>query len=223
MEEASMRTTPPTARWYFDVISPFAYLHLKQFVRLPADLEVEYIPVLFAGLLNHWGHKGPAEIPAKRVHTYRYCTWAAQKRGIPFRMPPAHPFNPLSTLRLIVATGVKPEIIHAVFDCIFGEGRNVNDPTEWHALTSTLGVSNADQLITEPAVKRRLSDNTNVAIAAGVFGVPTFECHGELFWGSDTIDWMNEFLATPEVLSSPEMRRVTDLPTGAERKTRAPR
>lgn len=218
MEHLSQR-----ACWYFDVISPFAYLHLKQFSRLPREMEVEYVPVLFAGLLNHWEHKGPAEIPAKRIHTYRHCTWSAQKLGISFRMPPAHPFNPLSALRLIVATGVKPEIIHAVFDFIFKDGRDVGDPTEWQALTSALSVSNADQLIAEPAVKQRLIDNTNQAIAAGIFGVPTFECQGELFWGSDTIDWMSEFLATPEAFSLPEMQRVAHLPMGAERKTRPPR
>jgi len=213
----------PQARWYFDVISPFAYLHFKQFARLPADLEIEYIPVLFAGLLNHWEHKGPAEIPAKRLHTYRYCTWSARKLGIPFRLPPAHPFNPLSALRLIIATGVKPEVIHSVFDFIFRDGRDIGDPAEWQALTSILGVNNVDQLIADPTVKQRLIDNTNTAIAAGVFGVPTFECRGALFWGSDTIDWMNEFLTTPEIFSSPEMQRVASLPFGAERKVRPAR
>lgn len=215
-----MEHRPQRARWYFDVISPFAYLHLKQFSRLPRELEVEYIPVLFAGLLNHWEHKGPAEIPAKRIHTYRYCTWSAQRLGIPFRMPPAHPFNPLSSLRFIIATGVTPEVIHSVFDFIFRDGRDVGDPAEWQALTRALGVSNADELIAAPAVKQRLIDNTNQAIAAGVFGVPTFECNGELFWGGDTIEWMKEFLSAPALFSSSEMRRLEALPMGAERSTR---
>ena len=83
------------ADWYFDFLSPFSYLQLVQFDRLPPDLEITYRPVLFAGLLGHWEHKGPAEIPAKRVHTYRWCHWYAARHGIPFRMPPAHPFNPL--------------------------------------------------------------------------------------------------------------------------------
>src|SRR6185503_13327824 len=48
------------ARWYFDLISPYAYLHLKQFRKLPTSLEIEYVPVLFAGMLKHHGHKGPA-------------------------------------------------------------------------------------------------------------------------------------------------------------------
>lgn len=53
------------ADWYFDFISPFAYL---QFVRLGelAGARLRLRPVLFAGLLQHWGQLGPAEIPAKR-------------------------------------------------------------------------------------------------------------------------------------------------------------
>lgn len=60
----------PAADWYFDFVSPFAYLQLARLERLPPDLEITFRPVLFAGLLEHWRHRGPAEIPAKRVHTY---------------------------------------------------------------------------------------------------------------------------------------------------------
>ncbi|MBP6320444.1 MAG: DsbA family protein, partial [Rubrivivax sp.] len=57
--------------FHFDVVSPFAYL---AFERLPQVLqgcsyEVDYRPVLFAGLLQHWGQKGPAEIEPKRAWT----------------------------------------------------------------------------------------------------------------------------------------------------------
>lgn len=55
-------------KWYFDFISPYSYLHLKQFGRLPPDLEIEYVPILFAGVLKHYGHKGPAEIPPRPLN-----------------------------------------------------------------------------------------------------------------------------------------------------------
>jgi 2-hydroxychromene-2-carboxylate isomerase len=48
---------------------------------LPADLQIEYRPVLFAGLLGHWGQKGPAEIASKRRYTYRWCNWWAKRLG----------------------------------------------------------------------------------------------------------------------------------------------
>ena len=70
--------------FHFDVVSPFAYL---AFERLPQVLqgcsyEVEYRPVLFAGLLQHWGQKGPAEIEPKRAWTFRHVHWLAQQHGI---------------------------------------------------------------------------------------------------------------------------------------------
>ena len=69
--------------WYFDFISPYAYFGLHELERLGAGVRIEYRPVLFAGLLNHWGQRGPAEIPPKRTWTYRWCTWHAAQRGIP--------------------------------------------------------------------------------------------------------------------------------------------
>ena len=52
------------ADWYIDFLSPYPYLQLAKFDRLPTDLEVRPIPVLFPALLGHWENKGPAEIPA---------------------------------------------------------------------------------------------------------------------------------------------------------------
>ena len=75
------------ADWYFDYVSPYAYLQLESFDRLPEDLEVHLKPVLFAGLLGYWDNMGPAEIPAKRRQTYRYSHWLAHKRGVPFKAP----------------------------------------------------------------------------------------------------------------------------------------
>ena len=98
-------STPINSRWYFDLISPFAYLHFKQFHRLPADFKIEYVPVLFAGLLKFWGHKGPAEIPGKRIYTYRHIIWLAKHLEIPFKVPTSHPFNSLYALRLLIAAG----------------------------------------------------------------------------------------------------------------------
>src|SRR5262245_9824489 len=132
--------TSLSVRCYFDVISPYAYLHFKRLSEIPG-LDIEYVPVLFAGLLKAWGTKGPAELPAKRTHTYRQCVWLAQEMGIEFTMPPRHPFNPLSALRLLIARGSRREDIAKVMDFIWAEGR---DPeTEWAALPPRLGIADA--------------------------------------------------------------------------------
>src|SRR5580700_4734549 len=93
-----------SAEWYFDFVSPFAYLQLEAFDEL-CGARVTFRPVLFAGLLNHWGHKGPAEIPQKRRFTYRFVQWLAERDGVPLKFPRAHPFNPIKALRLAIAAG----------------------------------------------------------------------------------------------------------------------
>ena len=77
------RHVPMIADWYFDFVSPFAYLQSEQLGSLAPRVSVRYRPVLFAGLLGAHGQKGPAEIPAKRTFTYRFCIWQAKRARHP--------------------------------------------------------------------------------------------------------------------------------------------
>ena len=205
-----------TANWYFDFISPYAYLQFKHFDRLPSDLEVTLHPVLFAGLLGHWGHKGPAEIPQKRLQTYRYADWYARRLGVPFRTPPAHPFNPLKALRLAIALNASQEVIATIFDYIWGEGGDAYSEEGFARLTARLNVEDGAALIAQAEVKATLRMNTEQAIARGVYGVPTFIVGEELFWGFDLTEMMLEYLRDPGLLESPEMMRLASLPAAAE-------
>ena len=207
-----------SADWYFDFISPYSYLQFKHFHRLPASLEVYLVPVLFAGLLNHWGHKGPAEIPAKRVEMYRYCHWYAGRLGISFRTPPAHPFNPLKVLRLAIALEANHRAVETIFDYIWAEGNDIHTQEGFAALVARLGVSDADDRISSTTVKQALRDNTEQAVAAGVYGTPTFVIDGELFWGFDRTEMLLEYLENPMLFKSQEMRRLMDVPMTAERR-----
>jgi 2-hydroxychromene-2-carboxylate isomerase len=199
--------------WYFDFISPYSYLSLR---RMPGGMNVRMRPVLFAGLLNHYGQKGPAEIPAKRLWTYRSCVWLAKKDGIPLRFPALHPFNSLHHLRLCVAAGSSEKAIRAIFDDIWTTGADAADPARFRALAAKLGVS--EPQLGAQEVKDALRKNSDDAIAAGVFGVPSFVADGEVFWGADSIDFLDAFLADPAVLHNDEMKRVAALPVGAARK-----
>ena len=206
------------ADWYFDFVSPYAYLQLEAFDRLPDDLEVAMKPVLFAGLLGHWEHKGPAEIPAKRRQTYRHCHWLAGKRGIPFKAPPRHPFNPLAVLRLAVALEAEPNAVRAIFRHIWADGHDGQDPESLNALAGTLGIGDLAARIGDPAVKDRLRRNTDEAIARGVFGVPTFVIAGEVFWGQDLTGMMLDYLNDPDLFRRGDLARLRELPIAAERK-----
>ena len=210
-----------TATWYFDFVSPFAYIGLHRMKELPADLQMEFRPVLFAGLLKHWGQKGPAEIDVKRRYTYRWSHWWAAQLGVPLRYPTGHPFNPLHHLRLAIACGTKPDAVRTIFESIWTTGEDASDQMRFSGLCQKLGVT-VDAL-GSPEVKDTLRKNTEEAAARGVFGVPTFEIDGELFWGADSIEFVRAFLADPAVLRNEEMRRLDGLPVAAARREdRAP-
>ena len=198
--------------FYFDFVSPFSCICLHRLPELP--VRVTYRPVLFAGLLNHFGQKGPAEVPAKRRWTYRWCTWWAAELGIPFRFPAAHPFNPLHHLRLALACGSTPESVKRIFDAIWTSGGNANDPAAFAQLCAELKVS-PDAL---SGVKDELRKNTDEAAARGVFGVPSFVVDGEVFWGADSIGFLKAYLEDKDLFRSAEMQRVDSLPSAAERK-----
>ena len=203
-----------TIRWYFDFVSPFSYIALQRLPEVAA--EVDYRPVLFAGLLGQWGQKGPAEIGPKRLWTYRFCQWQADALDIPFRFPAQHPFNPLHHLRLAIAAGPKPQVVRRIFEAIWTTGADAADTVAFESLCQELGVE--AEALAKPAVKDALRENTEQAVARGVFGVPVFEADGELFWGADAIDFLKAYLEDPAILQSAEMRRLASLPVGARRK-----
>jgi len=177
----------------FDVVSPYAYL---AFERLPAALEglshhVEYRPLLFAGLLKHWGNTAPVAVAPKKAWLFRQCAWIAGQDGIVFRPPDPHPFNPLALLRLLVASapaGGQPNrrAVELAFRHVWArDGGDAGDPAALQAVAAAIAP------VRDPAsqeVKDELQARTAAAAAAGVFGVPSFRLNdGQLFWGTDAM------------------------------------
>jgi 2-hydroxychromene-2-carboxylate isomerase len=179
------------------------------------------MPVLFAALLDHFGQRGPAEIPSKRRFTYRFALWRARRLQLPMQFPPAHPFNPLAALRLIIAAGSTLHAARIVLTAVFGAGRDVSDPSVVVQLAQELGVANPEQALADPAVKARLRQNTQWASERGVFGVPTLVIGEELFWGHDAIDMALDYLKNPGDFSDAAMRAIDQLPIAAARVPKA--
>lgn len=202
--------------WYFDFISPFAFLQWPEVRDLAKSHSVQIKPVLFAGLLQHWGHLGPAEIPSKRQFTYRHVQWLAGKLGVPLRFPPAHPFNPLKSLRLAVACECRPEAIHAIFDYLWVKGLGLDDPA-FTDLCTQVGILDPENELRAESVKNQLRTNGAEAVSDGVFGVPTMVVDGILFWGLDATQMLRDYLANPSMMQQAEMQRVGHLPVGVMR------
>ena len=207
--------------FWFDPVSPYACL---AFERLPQALEglswrVDYRPVLFAGLLNQHGQRGPAEIPGKRDWTYRQVLWLAHAHGIPLQLPAAHPFNPLPLLRLALACGgdglVNRHVAETVLRHVWRGGADAADPQRLEALRAQL------QPARDPAgeaVKAELRANGEAALARGLFGVPTCEVDGRLFWGLDALPMLRAWLAGDPWFATGAWEQAAALPAGVTRR-----
>jgi 2-hydroxychromene-2-carboxylate isomerase len=208
------------AVWYFDVISPFAYLQLQRLNEIAALTELRVVPVALGVILNHCGQLGPAEIPKKRDFAYRFIDFHARSLGFPICFPPTHPFNPLPALRLISALpeAQKLAATQQVFAYIWRDGLAADSVESLLPLAAKLGIADLAQLISLDSTKLALKQQTESAIRAGVFGVPTLAIGDELFWGFDATDYALAYLKDPAILSSAEAQRLRALPASVERK-----
>jgi 2-hydroxychromene-2-carboxylate isomerase len=207
--------------FYFDVISPYAYLAFEQ---LPVALqglsyEVTYTPVLFAGLLKHHGQLGPAEIAPKREWTYRQVQWLAHELDIELQLPAAHPFNPLSLMRLAVAAGQaglpNRYIAQRLLRHVWLGGLDAADEQRLEALKKDL------KLTAEPhsiEIKGLLKAHTDRAIEQGVFGVPTLEVEGKLFFGLDALPMLAAYLKKDAYFDDDSWDSVLEVPVGVSRR-----
>ncbi|ALK97169.1 hypothetical protein AB595_15985 [Massilia sp. WF1] len=207
----------PTIDFYFDPVSPYAWLAARSLDRIDAaGLHLRFVPVLFAGLLKAHAKLGPAEVPAKRSYLFRDVMREAERRALPFAGPPGHPFNPLAALRMCTALADDAERRRLALALIAGcweGGQDISDAAVLARLADAAGFEGKALMAcaATPAVKQALAAATEAAVAEGIFGVPTFRLDGELFWGGDRIetllwrleggtideDKLQEFLARP--------------------------
>jgi 2-hydroxychromene-2-carboxylate isomerase len=206
--------------FYFDFISPYAYL---AFERLPVALQgcsyqVTYKPVLFAAILKHHGQLGPAEIDPKRTWTYRQVQWLAREQGTPLLLPASHPFNPIGLLRLALACGrdgaCNRYVTETIFRHVWASGLEAGDAPQLAQLQEHLQPAQQpdDQLI-----KDQLKANTDQAIAAGVFGVPSLQVHNDHFWGLDALPMLRQYLDGDAWFKKSDWLEAGELPVGKRR------
>lgn len=197
-----------TLDFYFDYLSPYAYLAWLCLPEVTESRDVEIVPrpVLFAGLLNHWGQLGPAEIPPKGLHVFKDTRRFAVLRDIPLRSPRYHPFRPLTALRVSLASVSRDsqnEAITALFKAGWSEGIDLGDPDDIRKALNGAGLDGELLLgaAAEPAAKDTLRMETDAAIGRGVFGIPTMIVEDELFWGLDQLEYLALYLDGKDPLS----------------------
>jgi 2-hydroxychromene-2-carboxylate isomerase/predicted enzyme related to lactoylglutathione lyase len=211
--------------FYFDFISPYAYLAWTQVHSYAAryDREVVPKPVLFAALLDANGQKGPAEIPRKRAYLFRDITRSASRLKVPVAPPKSHPFNPLLLLRVASADldpGPKRVVIDLLFAAAWAKGADVNDRSEVAKVLTSAG-QDAEKLLAfaeSDEAKTRVKTTTAEALELGAFGVPTMELDGDLFWGLDSFPNLELVLEGKDPLKGVPKRPWSDVNPSAQRK-----
>ncbi len=214
---------------YFDFVSPYAWLGLKAAESFGEQHDIDWRvrPVVYGALLDATSLVGPAEVPVKRRYTFVDIARLAMQRGYRIEGPPAHPFRSLEALRSVCLFLDQPNTLAlavAMADAAWSHGRDLTDLEVIAGVVEQCGFD-ADSLaerLADPAIRQRLQQNTAEALEVGVFGVPTFVWHGELFWGHDRMDVLAGRIegTIPDV--SARALEVLARPRGIDRK-RAPR
>jgi 2-hydroxychromene-2-carboxylate isomerase len=205
---------PRAIRFYFDYESPNAYLAWKELPKLAAkhDCAIEIFPVLYAALLDAHGQLGPGEVPAKGSWMMTNVLRKAAMLGLPMNPPPFFPFNPLLALRmslLPLEAEQRRALIDALFDAVWVRALHVSEPEVVEHVANEIGLPGSEliQQALSPGIKKMLREQTDAAISRGVFGVPSMEVDGQIFWGYDDFPFLDLYLAGKDPLDPAERQR----------------
>ncbi len=195
-----MPRTPPAKRleFFFDYSCPYAYVASCQIgeVARRMGVPVEYRPFLLGGVFQARGT--PQNLmnelsPQKAAHNLADMGRAAQRAGVPLRVPAEHPRKTVDALRATLACGVDPKVVEGFFRAYWVEGRDPSAPDTIARVVQAAGHDPADVLarMRSQEIKDALRAATDAAVARGVFGAPTFFVDDtELFWGQDRLHFV---------------------------------
>ena len=192
-----------TLEFYFDFGSPTTYLAHKrlQQLREQYDLEIVYKPVLLGGLFKATGNTTPVAVPAKGKYMLESDLPRFAKRyGVPLAFNPHFPINTLNLMRGAIAAqrlDCLGPYVDAMYDAVWVAGENMGDP---EVIARVLTDNQLDatallELAQDPEVKAELATNTEEAVERGAFGAPTMYMDGEMYFGQDRLDFVEEALA----------------------------
>ncbi len=194
-----------TVELIFDFVSPNAYLVWQPLRALAArqGAQVKITPALLGGMHKLTGNAPPfirdAEVKGKNAYASLEMQRFITKHGLHrYRMNPKFPFNSVNVLRMLLSLEGDDQIrlIEALTPAIWEQGLDVTDAGAVAAVLTTAGF-NAEALAAktqDAAIKQALIDNTEQAVARGVFGIPTFFIGTEMFFGKERLGQVEEML-----------------------------
>lgn len=210
--------------FYLDFVSPYTWLVLTQAERFAGEHGIvwDLRPVVYAALLDAHGLVGPVEVPAKRRYTFEDVARCAHRLGVRLSGPPAHPFRSLEALRTLYVFRKEPQALRLAVrlsDACWGEGKSLTNLDVLREVVAGVGLDSGglEERISSSEAKRGLRELTEEAVRQGVFGVPTFLCDGELFWGHDRLEHLAARLAGTLPPARELVGDLLERPSGADR------
>jgi 2-hydroxychromene-2-carboxylate isomerase len=196
---------PTTLDYYFTPISPWTYLGAGRFAAMVQrhGVDVRVKPVDYGVIFPKTGGL-PLAQRAKERQAYRLMElkrWSKQL-GLPLTLQPKHfPAPDLLAACVILAAGESGgdplRLANAIGRAVWVEERNIADAATLQEIAAATGHDGAALLAkaSDPAIRVKRDALTQEALAAGVFGAPTYVVDGELFWGQDRLDFLERKLA----------------------------
>jgi len=179
--------------FYFDFISPYAYLAYKKIQSLPKDIRINYKPILLGGLHNLEGITAPAFIKSKLKNMINDCNLIAKKNKFDFKWNDKFPINSLNVMRgyFSINSTIKDRYIDIMFNAYWRDNLDIADEKILISLVESCKI-NPDQFLTaikDPIIKDKLKDVTKDAHEKEIFGAPTFKINDQIFWGQDRLEY----------------------------------
>lgn len=198
----------PSIDYYFAPLSPWSYLGHARFVQMAAAAQarLRVLPIDLGRVFPVSGglplaKRMPQRQAYRLVELARFSHWL----GMPMHVQPQHfPVPGDDAARLIIAadmahgSSASLALTGRVMAAVWAEQRNVADADTLAALLQESGLP-ADLLDTARSrdVQAAYDAYTQQAIAAHVFGAPTYVVDGEMFWGQDRLDFVARRLKQP--------------------------
>ena len=191
--------------FWFDFSSPYSYLASELIDDLAAKhgRKVKWRPMMLGAAFKASNMPLLITIPLKGEYSKRDFDRSARFLGIPYKFPPKFPIATLAAARgyywLHGQDCAKArEYAHAVFRAYWVDSRDISELPVVLEIVGQLGIDrNAfAAAIATPEIKDRLKQETDAAIAQGMFGAPYFMVDGESFWGADRLPQIEKWLAT---------------------------
>ena len=182
--------------FYFDFISPYAYLAYKKIQSLPKDIKIKYKPVLLGALHNLEGITAPAFIKPKLKHMISDCDLIANKNKSNFIWNSKFPINSLSVMRgyLFINAENRELYMNVMFDAYWKDNLDISNEKILKNLLEKCKINSIKFFdgIKDLRIKDELKSITQEAHDKGIFGAPTFVVNNKIFWGQDRLEFALE-------------------------------